>query len=206
MIRVYGVDCNQVGTAIAAAQQYGMKVFAGLTVINTPAGVSTLAVDLASLVQQASANWGLVDTVSIGNELVNQGKNSVDEVVSAIGQAKEILSAGGYDGNVVTVDTFDIIQANPALCQASSYCAANCHAYFDAEIDAPDAGKYVYGQYQGILNTNGNRRTVITESGWPYAGDQNGAEIQSDINQQIAIPAFQAAFANNKEDLILLPP
>ena len=46
-----------------------------------------------------------MNSVSVGNELVNTGKASASQVVAAIASAKSALKAAGFDGPISTVDT-----------------------------------------------------------------------------------------------------
>lgn len=186
-----------VGSAVAAAQQYGMKVFAGVT------GLDNLADNLASIIAQASSNLHVIDTINIGNELINSNLASVESVVAALGTARGILGAAGFSGSIVTVDTFDKVLANPQLCQAGDYCAANCHAYFDTQMTSVDAGDYVSRQRANIAEANPGKRVVITESGWPYAGTANGAAVASVGDQHAAIASLRSAFAIEASDLFL---
>jgi exo-beta-1,3-glucanase (GH17 family) len=190
-----------------------MRMFAGIF------DLSNLPNDVNTIIQTAAGDWSDFDTISIGNELVNDGKNTPAEVVNAVNTARTTLRAAGYQGPVVTVDTFNQMIDHPELCQASDYCAANCHAFFDNAQSAANAGKYVREQADKITaaaNGNGNnqgqdrggaddrnsfKRTVITESGWPYAGQSNGAAVPSRQNQRAAILSLMHEFPEG--DLIL---
>lgn len=190
IVRIYGVDCNQVSTVLSAAQAKGMKVFLGIINISNVQG------DLNSMISQVNGNWADVDTVAIGNELVNQGLASASDVVNAIGTAKGILKGAGYTGSVVTVDTFNAMISNPSLCQASDYCAANCHAFFDPNTSADQAGDFVYKQAQ-LVQQAGGKNVVITESGWPKSGSCNGQACPSPQNQQAALSSLKSKFTSN---------
>ena len=190
IVRVYGVDCQQVTMAIAAAETQGMKVFLGLTDIDHLQG------DLQSLINQVSGNWSIVNTISIGNELVNYGTHSVSDVVGAINTARGILGGSGYQGNAVIVDTCSAIVNNPQLCEASDYVAANCHSFFDPNNNADNAGPWVQN-WVGQLENACHKRVVITESGWPHAGQANGDAVPSPENQVVAIASLKSTFSSD---------
>nr|OQO29925.1 hypothetical protein B0A51_02921 [Rachicladosporium sp. CCFEE 5018] len=191
IVRIYGTDCNQVPNVLSAATAKGMKVFAGIYNINNVAAEAQLIIDAAK------SNWGAIDTVSVGNEGVNSGQYTVDQVAGAVSSAKSILSGAGYSGPVVTVDTFVAIIANPGLCNVGDYVAANCHAFFDSSKTADEAGAFVLSQVQRVSAACGGKKTVITESGWPSAGSANGAAIPSPSNQQAAVSSIKSAFSSN---------
>lgn len=46
-----------------------------------------------------------MNSILVGNELVNTGQASASQVVAAIGTAKANLRAVGYNGPIATVDT-----------------------------------------------------------------------------------------------------
>lgn len=193
MVRLYGTDCSQVQNVMAAAKPKNMKLFVGIF------DIANCASEAKTIVDAAKGNWDMIDTVSVGNELVNQG-TPASSVVAAIGTARGVLKAAGYNGNVVTVDTFTAMIANPSICQASDYAAANCHAFFDGGKTADQAGSFVKDQAQRVKDACGGKRTVITESGWPWQGGSNGVAVPSRANQQTAIKSLKDNFS---KDLIL---
>jgi len=195
LVRIYGTDCNQLNTVGSTAISKGMKLFAGVY------DITQTATEIAEIIAFANGNWANFHTISIGNELVNSGQASVSEVVAALGVARGLLTAAGYTGKLVTVDTWTALIANPALCAASDYCAANAHAFFDSTATAATAGQKVTSYAQQVSAACGGKQTIVTESGWPSAGDDNGSAVPSPANQVTAIAGLKAAF--NSENLIL---
>lgn len=199
MVRIYGTDCNQVATVLAAAKAHGMKVFAGVYALGS------LASEIAIIAKAANGDWSSFDTISIGNELVNSGTASATSVVAAIGTARGLLKATGYTGKVVTVDTLVAARANPSLCDASDYCAVNCHPFFDGNYAAADSGKFLTEQVptlQAVLS-NKSQQVVITETGWPWKGQSNGAAVPSLSNQAAALGSIKTAYSSNPGSVIL---
>jgi exo-beta-1,3-glucanase (GH17 family) len=191
LVRIYGTDCNQLNTVGSLAMSKGMKLFAGVY------DISQTASEIAEIIAFANGNWANFHTISIGNELVNSGQASVSEVVGALGVARGLLQAAGYTGKLVTVDTWTAHIANPALCAASDYCAANAHAFFDATATAATAGQKVASYAQQVSAACGGKDTMITESGWPSAGNSNGAAVPSPQNQATAVASIKSAFDSN---------
>lgn len=193
IIRIYGTTCNQVHIVAAEAAQRGMKVFAG---INDP------TVDVASAVQeilsQAGSNLDVIDTINIGNEWVNDnGPGAVPVVTAALAAARAALS-GVFGGRIVTVDTVNAFTAHPALCAASDYCAANCHAFFAAGTDAAGAGEFVQSQVAAVAAANPGKSIVITESGWAWADHNNTPNPKATKAQQdAAIASLRGTFSSN---------
>lgn len=190
-VRIYGVDCNQVTTVLNAARSKGMGIFAGIF------NIDQVSNEVQTLIEAAQGNWGSIETVSVGNEGVNNGQYSVSAVASAVNTARSALRAAGYNGPVVTVDTFVAIISNPALCDVGDYVAANCHAFFDGGVTAQNAGDFVLTQAQRVSNACGGKHTVITETGWPSQGASNRNAIPSRQNQADAIASIENRFSNN---------
>ncbi|KAM9916761.1 hypothetical protein OXX80_013494, partial [Metschnikowia pulcherrima] len=172
IIRLYGVDCNQVEYVLAAMPS-SQKLFAGIYFVDKiEEGVSTLAAAV-----KAANGWDQVHTVSIGNELVNSGAATVSQIKSYVDAGRTALTAAGYSGPVVSVDTFIAIRNNDGLCEVSDYIAANAHAYFDGGIAAANAGSWVAEQHEILTNLCSNKDVLIVESGWPSQGDTNGKAV-----------------------------
>jgi len=196
MIRMYGVDCDQAGPIIKAAKSKDMKVFAGLFEIT---GVEAQIEKLKSAVEEnAGGDWSIIDTVSVGNEGINNGQYSISDIRSAVNTAKSSLPSE-YSGSVVTVDTFIAVIDNPELCTVGDYTATNCHAFFDGGVTAEKSGKWVLEQAQRVSEACGNpdRKVVITEAGWPSSGSTNGVAIPSSENQQAAVKDLKDHFTSN---------
>lgn len=167
-----------------------MQIFAGLYNIN----------DIPNEVQLLSSavggDWGRINTVSVGNELVNSGV-SAGSVIAAMDQARGLLKTAGYPGPVVTVDTMVAMKANIELCHASDYCAINCHAFFDPLVSAEGAADFVLGWAQEISSLAGGKTTVITETGWPSSGESHHNAIPSKGNQDMVVADLKSKFSSN---------
>ena len=195
-VRIYDIGCP-IGDFAQAAANNGLKLMAGLNTINNLAG------DLEKLAGMLSGKWSAVETIYIGNELVNNGQASPGDVAGAVATARGILQSKGFNANVVTVDTFNQILANPSICSTSDFCAANTHAFFDPNTQAANAGKFVHNAYQNIIQAVGGKKVVITESGWPYQGSCNGQACPSTENQRAAVQSLKNAFAGEAGNIFL---
>lgn len=198
-VRVYGMDCNQIPNVYAAAKANNLKVFFGLF------SLDNLGDQVATLVQGIQKDWSIVDTVSIGNELVNNGQATPKQVIDALTSGRALLKQAGWTGPVVTVDTFVAVLAHPELCKASDYCACNIHPFFDPNTPPGQAGVFVANQVQNIRNKLGDpsARVRVTESGWPWQGSANGQAVPGVEQQASAISSIRSAFASNPQDMVL---
>ncbi|ROW00070.1 hypothetical protein VSDG_03514 [Cytospora chrysosperma] len=199
MVRVYSVDCNQIPNVYAAAKANKLKVMFGIF------SLDNLGDQIATLVKGINSDWSLVDTVSIGNELVNNGQATPQQVIDAVTSGRQLLRQSGWAGPVVTVDTFVAVLAHPELCRASDYCACNIHPFFDPNTAPGQAGVFVANQVQNVRNRLGDpsARVRVTESGWPWQGGANGQAVPGVEQQAAAVASIKAAFAANPEDMVL---
>lgn len=205
MIRLYGVDCNQVATVSQALVETNNKnrLFLGLF------NLDTIRADVGTMAACFGQDWSRVDTVSVGNELVNSGQKAADQVLAAMALARSELKARGYSGRVVTVDTFSAVIADSRLCTQSDYCAVNMHPFFDAQTTAEDAGAFMTKQLarvrSAIAGGSGGSaaKVVVTETGWPWKGDANGLAQPGTSQQSLAINAIRAAFSSAPTEVFL---
>lgn len=191
VIRLYGTDCDQVANVYNALAD-GQKLFLGAY------DTGDIDSEMQTIHDGVNGDWDVVDTVSIGNELVNGGQANPSQVKGYIDQARSKLSSLGYSGSVVSVDTFIATINNPDLCQYSDYLAVNAHAYFDGGVTAQDAGKWALEQLQRVASTCGDgKKVTIVESGWPSSGDTNGKAVASSSNQKDAVESLKNSIGND---------
>lgn len=191
VIRLYGTDCNQVSNVYSALGD-GQKLFLGAY------DTGDIENEVKTMHDGINGDWSVVDTVSIGNELVNGGQANPSEVGNYIKQARSKLQSLGYSGPVVSVDTFIATINNPDLCKYSDYMAVNAHAFFDGGVSAQDSGKWALEQLQRVSSACGNNKKVtIVESGWPSSGDTNGKAVASSSNQKDAIQSLKDSIGND---------
>lgn len=193
IIRLYGVDCNQVEN-VFQAKASGQKLFLGIYFMDQiEAGISQIASAVSKY-----GSWDDVYTVSIGNELVNSGQASVAQVGEYVATGRSALTSAGYSGPVVSVDTFIAVINNPGLCEYSDYIGVNAHAYFDYNTVAADAGPWVLNQIERVWTACGSNKNVfITESGWPHQGDTYGVAVASPEAQASAISSIRSTCGND---------
>ncbi|OCL08433.1 glycoside hydrolase family 17 protein [Glonium stellatum] len=192
IIRIYGVDCNQVANSLQNAISNGQKLIVGLydmTAIQS--GVQTIA---DAINTYANGKWDSIPLVTVGNEFVNTQTYTVSQMVDYLNWARGNLTNVHYTGPVGIVDTVPAVTDNPALCENSDYALVNCHAFFNSHSSAADAGNFVKGQVANVQQACPNKKVIVTESGWPKQGDSNGEAVPSPANQRAALASLQSNF------------
>lgn len=194
IIRLYSVDCLGIENVIAA-MSLSQKLFLGIW------DITAYATDLPSMAQQVltgSRGWLAVHTVSIGNEVVNAGTNTVAQVKSAVSLARLWFktNASLYSGYIVAVDTLAAVMADSSMCDISDYLAVNCHPYFSA-IEASTSGTWLQQQVSSLQSHCSNGKSIlITETGWPTFGNTLGEAVPSQSDQLAAIKAIGQAMGD----------
>lgn len=191
VIRLYGVDCNQVANVYNALSP-GQQLFLGVFYMDS------IVQAIQTMHDGMNGDWSKVHTVSIGNELVNDGKASVEQVGQYVATGKAALTSLGYTGPVVAVDTFIAVINNPGLCAYSDYMAVNAHAFFDSDVTADQAGEWALQQIDRVwFACSGAKSVLISESGWPSRGEPNGMAVPSPQNLQTAISSLKSYIGND---------
>jgi len=200
MIRLYGGECEQIATLLDIVRNKNFKLFLGIWNVDGNRGN-----EVRELIRQVGGRWDKIDTVSVGNEVINRGAASVGDVIGALRASRDELRRSGYNGPVVNVDVFVQVFSHPELCNESDYCAVNIHPYFDGNRRADEAGQFVADMVNVVRDhiSDKGKRIVVTESGWPWAGNVNGAAVPGRGEQAAAIESLRNRFANNAHDLIL---
>lgn len=183
IIRLYGTDCDQVANVFQGKSE-SQKVFLGIYYVDQ---ISDSVQTLSQAVEKYGS-WNDVVTVSVGNELVNDGQAVPSKVGEYVQEARSALKSAGYNGDVVSVDTFIAVINNPDLCQHSDYMAVNAHAFFDQFTPAEKAGTWLLQQIQRVSEAcNNEKKVVVVESGWPSKGQTYGQGVPSLSNQKAAL-------------------
>ncbi|KAM7204546.1 cell wall glucanase [Rhypophila sp. PSN 637] len=203
LIRIYGVDCNQVATLLSAVQPFAssVRLFLGIFNLHDLASQITTLINAVTDNPSGDSGWSLIDTISIGNELVNNNQATPQQILSSLATARTSLRLAGYTGPVVTVDTVSAVAQNPALCDSSDYCAINVHPFFDPNTSPDKAGDFIANQVKIVRErlADSNQRIVVAETGWPWAGNPNGLAVPGRENQKTAISSIVARFDGGEE-------
>jgi exo-beta-1,3-glucanase (GH17 family) len=196
VIRIYGSDCHSVPTAIQNALKNGQRLMAGVYLPNE--NMNDMIQGYKNAINQyANGDWSVIALFSIENEQVNNHSMTASAVIDAINSARGQLRSAGYNGPVGAVETVPAMIDNPAICQASDVVMVNCHAFFDTNTKAENAGTFVKSQVADVKQACNNKRVVVTESGWPHQGDTNGQAVPSPQNQQAALASLRQNFSND---------
>lgn len=190
-IRVYGTDCNSVQNVETVALALGITINQGFWISSE--GADSIDDGVDDVISWASTNgWSVFDFITIGNEAIQAGYVTVDELLAKIASVTAKLQAAGYTGKITTSEPPYIFVNNPSLCTSGAidFAGVNPHSYFDTYSSAATSGTFVKGQVALVQEACGDIDVVVTETGYPSAGIQNGGNIPSKANQLIAVQAI----------------
>jgi exo-beta-1,3-glucanase (GH17 family) len=199
-VRIYGMGCNIIPLAVQNAQKNGQTIMGGAYLSNQGNGedLNTVITTWKNTIDEdANGSWDILKLFSVENERVNDHDMTASEVVDAIRRAREQLRSVGYNGPVGAVETVPATLDNPSICQASDVVTVNCHAFFDQNTAAEDAGSFVKGQIERVKTACNTDRVVVTETGWPHQGDPNGKAVPSLENQAKALASIRSEFSSD---------
>lgn len=193
IIRLYDTDCDCI-TNVLNAKTSSQKLFLGIYYLDK--------IDASvQIISESISDWSDVYTVSVGNELVNDGKATTDQIKTAVDSARSALSNIGYTGTVVSVDTLVAVQNNPVLCEYSDFIAVNSHPFWDGNVAPENSGPWLQTQISNIKSVCGGvKEVLITETGWPTQGSAYISCVPSQANQELALQSI----ADNVADQVLL--
>ncbi|KAF8423782.1 glycoside hydrolase superfamily [Tirmania nivea] len=186
IVRLYGLDCDQVKNVLPHTRKYGMQLMVGIYDVNNLDQQCNMLSDIVK------GNWNGIHTVSIGNEFILAGKKTPQQMVDLTKDAREKLRAKGFKGSVVSVNVFYEVLQNPVLCQEQDYIAINCHPFFDGKVLPENAGTFVADMRRQVSEKCGGKYVLITETGWPTQGAVNGQCVPSRENQAKALESIRS--------------
>lgn len=188
LIRVYSTDCSGLEFIGDACKELGLNMILGVYIDGS--GVSAAQEQVTAITKWAQ--WGMVELIVVGNEAIQSGFIDAPGLATFIQSAKSSFQAAGYSGQVTTTEPINVWQQHGAasLCGPVDIVGANIHPFFNADVTAEKAGEFA-AQEIAVLEKICNGKDVINlETGWPNAGDSNGAAIPGKAEQITAVQAI----------------
>jgi len=132
--------------------------------------------EIASLVKLAQQ--GLVDIAAVGNEVLLRNDLPQEELLDYIRRVRAALPDSVAVG---CVDAYYEFLDRPALVQACDVVLANCYPFWEG-VDINHAQPYLKQLYTLVHKAAGDKRVIITETGWPGQGQLVAAAVPSPEN------------------------
>ena len=123
------------------------------------------------------ASDGFADIVAVGNEVLYRKEMQVDQLISTIAEVKTAIP----DSVIGYVDAYYEFCDHPELVDACDVVLANCYPYWEG-CHADYALLYIKDMYRRVSDAAGGKPVIISETGWPNAGESFGDSEPSDAN------------------------
>lgn len=166
----------------AAADAAGLEVFAGAWVSDD---VSSTALEVNAVLAQA--NLPAVTHVIIGNEALLRNDVSVGRMAFLLETVR-----GRTSKPVSTAEPWGVWLAHPELGKHVDFIAAHVLPYWE-DVPVEKAVSYALERLQLLKAAFPGKPIVITETGWPSAGERRGKSVASARAQQLYLNQFSAA-------------
>ena len=171
------------------AQQMGLKTIVGVWLDDDRENNET---ELANAIEIAKR--GHADILAVGNEVLLRGELTEQELIDYITRARE--AAPGLD--VGYVDAYFEFEAHPRLTAACDVVFANCYPFWEG-CPAEHALLYMKEMYRCAVRAAGDKKVIISETGWPNVGSPTDGALPSFEN---SIKYFLDTFRWAEEDNI----
>ncbi len=154
------------------AHEMGLKTLVGAWLGKDPRKNEE---EIRGLVELARA--GHADMLAVGNEVLYREDLGEDELIAAIRRVKEAVPGipVGY------VDAYYLFTGHPRLVEACDVLLVNCYPFWEYCSLEHSLG-YMQEMYARVARVSQGRKVVISETGWPSAGEPLGGAVPSPEN------------------------
>lgn len=154
------------------AREMGMKTLVGAWLGKEP---EKNREEIDALIQLARE--GYVDVAAVGNEVLYRQDLSEDELLGFIAEVKNALP----DIPVGYVDAYYEFFKRPRLAEVSDVILCNCYPFWEGTA-MEHSLDHMRHMFQLASDAGNGKRVIITETGWPSAGQSLGGAQPSEIN------------------------
>lgn len=178
-VRIYAQECELLPTILKTikATGGGMTVAAGVWIdgsSNDDAEISRLK----SVLGNKNIDTSPISAIFVGNEVLFNNIMPSSQLVAKVKTVKS-FAKGIPVGSVEIDGTY-----SSDLMEVSDVLAVNIHPYFSG-VDISEAYDNLETRYNNFKKTAGGKKVLITETGWPSAGESNGKAVASVANEKI---------------------
>jgi glycoside/pentoside/hexuronide:cation symporter, GPH family len=155
------------------AREMGLKTMAGAWI---SADRDRNEREIAGLLTLAQA--GLVDIAVVGNEVLLRNELTEAELLACIARVRAALPD---EVPVACVDAYYQFLERPALVAACDVLLPNCYPFWEG-VDITLAAQYLKRMHGLVQAAGGEKRVIVTETGWPDQGSSVAHAVPSAEN------------------------
>jgi exo-beta-1,3-glucanase (GH17 family) len=127
------------------------------------------------------AKAGDADIVAIGNEVLLRQDLRAEQLIKYIQQVKNELRKTNPEIKVTTVDGYYFLLTNPKLMEVCDVILINCYPFWDG-VKIDDSIVALNKIYESVKKAAKGKEVIISETGWPSAGQTIKNAIPSKEN------------------------
>lgn len=175
-------DCLQGPVVLNVAKQVGLQVWFGLWVSDDPNVIEQELTCLSQIVNQFD---DAVLGVSVGSEAIYRKDVTVNQSLSYLQEARQVLSDAGRDDLPVALcEVDDTYTANPRLFRATDIVVANSFPFWE-QVDIDGAAEFLVNKLPGgwDVATQYGKDFILGETGWASEGYNKKGSETSPANQ-----------------------
>jgi exo-beta-1,3-glucanase (GH17 family) len=154
------------------AREFGLNTAIGAWLGTNLTANETALASLINLIQA-----GHVDIAIVGSETLVRNDLSEDALINYINRVKAV--AGTVP--VTTADTHAEFLQHPRVVAACDLLFVNYYGYWES-VPLSNAIPTLHCQHQDVQAAAGGKKVIVSETGWPSAGDSIGGAVPSPAN------------------------
>jgi len=154
------------------AHEFGLKTVLGAELTKD---LEANKKEMDSLITSAKA--GYVDLAVVGSEVLRRKDLTETQLIDYINQFRLAVP----NVQVTTGETYNILFSHPNLIAACDFVFANFYPYWEG-VDVANAMADLSIKYNALVDISGGKEVIISEVGWPSAGDKVGSAVASLVN------------------------
>lgn len=175
------------------ASQYGLKVVPTAWLGPNAAANDVEIANLITVAKQSSN----IPFVVVGSEALLRGDITKEKLKEFVSYVKQRVSVP-----VTVAEPWHVWRDNPDLYDVVDIVFINVHPYWERQ-PIGNALAYVLLRYNEIKKQCPKKRVILSETGWPSAGNANGAAIPSLENQRRFIKELMSKASEQGIDFFL---
>lgn len=170
-IRTFGCT-NDLKIVGRIAHEYKLKVAVGAWLSKNLTANEEQITSLINIGKTKEA-----DLLIVGSEVLLRNDLTEAQLIDYINRVKQAVPGV----QVGAADTYGELLAHPAVMAAGTVVLPNSYPYWEG-INITKAVAFANQKYQDLVAVAGGKQIIVSESGWPSAGDAKGEAVPSPEN------------------------
>jgi glucan 1,3-beta-glucosidase len=154
------------------AKEFGMQTLVGAWLSND---IEKNEEEIEALIDLG--NKGLVDIAAVGNEVLYRNDLSLEQLIGYMQRVKQAL----HHVPIGYVDAYYEFTLHPELIERSDILLINCYPFWEGTPSEYSIA-HMKSMYHQVKEVSQGKKVLISETGWPFQGQELKSSIPSTIN------------------------